>query len=99
MSNEVIAIYERGVLRPLRPLSLRERQKVRIYLIPENSEDEVENVISLLVAAGLVRPLERRVESPPDPVSPTEQKELARILGSVPGKPISQIAIEDRGPW
>jgi predicted DNA-binding antitoxin AbrB/MazE fold protein len=94
MADVVTAIYEKGVLKPLRPLSLRERQKVRIYLVPERDENEVERIVGLLVAAGLVRPIEKAVNPPPDPVSPAKRQELARILGRMPGKPLSEIAIE-----
>jgi predicted DNA-binding antitoxin AbrB/MazE fold protein len=42
MSETIIAIYEQGVLRPLQPLSLRERQTVRIQVLPGESIEETE---------------------------------------------------------
>ncbi|MEJ2554854.1 MAG: antitoxin family protein, partial [Anaerolineae bacterium] len=43
MTETVTAVYENGVLRPLRPLKLRERQTVRLQIVleePTESEDE-----------------------------------------------------------
>lgn len=97
MSEIVTAVYENGVLRPLRPLHLRERQTVRIQVLPEEAADEVEQVIQTLVAAGLLTPPPGHSEV--DPVSEEERRELAEILGRAPGKPLSEIIIEDRGEW
>ena len=38
MTEIVTAVYENGLLRPLEPLDLRERQRVRIQVLPENGE-------------------------------------------------------------
>jgi predicted DNA-binding antitoxin AbrB/MazE fold protein len=96
----VTAVYEKGVLRPLQPLDLEERQMVRIQVVPETvAEDEGEEMIRLLVAAGLMRPRPKRGTPPPDPVSEEERHELAERLGRAPGKPLSEIVIEDRGEW
>jgi len=94
----VTAVYEKGVLRPLQPLDLEEHQTVRIQVVPEEpAEDEGEAAIRVLVAAGLLTPPPRR--SDVDPVSEEERRELADRLGRAPGKPLSEIIIEDRGEW
>lgn len=98
MAETVQAIYEKGVLRPLRPLGLRERQLVRIQVQPEEvppDETEAEAAVRVLVAAGRLTP-------PPGhsmviPIPDEEYEELADRLGRAPGKPLSQIIIEDRG--
>jgi predicted DNA-binding antitoxin AbrB/MazE fold protein len=91
------AVYENGVLRPLRPLKLRERQTVRLQLLPEETEeDEGDAAVRILVAAGLMRPPERATP-PPDPVSEDERRRLAQRLAQAPGKPLSKLVIEDRG--
>jgi predicted DNA-binding antitoxin AbrB/MazE fold protein len=96
----VTAVYEKGVLRPLQPLDLEERQMVRIQVVPETvAEDEGEEMIRLLVAAGLMRPRPKKGTPPPDPVSEEERRELAERLGRAPGKPLSEIVIKDRGEW
>ncbi len=99
MSEIVTAVYENGVLRPLSSLNLRERQTVRIQVWPEKSADETEEAIQILVAAGLMRPPPVKNSLPSDPVSKEERRELAEILGQIPGKPLSEIIIEERGSW
>ena len=98
MTETVTAVYEKGVLRPLQPLDLQERQMVRIQVVSETvEEDEGEEMIRLLAAAGLMRPRPRIEPPPPDPVPEEERRELAERLGQAPGKPLSEIVIEDRG--
>jgi len=100
MAEIVTAVYERGVLRPLQPLNLRERQRVCIQVVPETTEeDEGEEMVRLLVAAGLMRPRPRTGTRPPDPVSAEERRALAERLGRASAKPLSEAVIEDRGEW
>ena len=69
-------------------------------VVPETAEEkEGEEMIRRLVAAGLMRPRQKRGTPPPDPVSEEERRELAERLGRAPGKPLSEIVIEDRGEW
>jgi len=98
MSEIVQAVYERGVLRPLDPLDLRERQRVRIQVWPEDMPEE-EEVLQVLIRAGLMRPQPRRVSPPPPPLSEAERQALADEVGRAPGKSMSDIVIEDRGEW
>jgi predicted DNA-binding antitoxin AbrB/MazE fold protein len=100
MAEIVTAVYENGVLRPLRPLSLRERQTVWLQIVqeePAEDENESEAAIRMLVEAGLLTPPPRRPDV--DPVSEQDRRELADRLGRAPGKPLSEIIIEDRGEW
>jgi predicted DNA-binding antitoxin AbrB/MazE fold protein len=99
MAEIVTAVYEKGVLRPLQPLNLRERQTVRLQIFPEEPDDKVEEVIQSLVTAGLMRPRPKRGTPPPDPVSEEERRRLADIMGRIPGKPLSEIIVEERGEW
>ncbi|MCK4315019.1 MAG: antitoxin family protein [Anaerolineae bacterium] len=104
MVEIVTAVYEKGMLRPLQPLNLRERQRVRIRVVPEDSDvskepvDDTDVLIQRLVAKGLMRPRPRG-PIPPDPVSAEERLRLADIMGQAPGKPLSEIIIEERGEW
>lgn len=104
MMEIVTAVYEKGMLRPLQPLNLRERQRVRIRVVPEDSDvseepvDDTDALIQRLVAKGLMRPRPRG-PIPPDPVSAEERLRLADLMGSAPGKPLSEIIIEERGEW
>jgi predicted DNA-binding antitoxin AbrB/MazE fold protein len=98
MAEIVTAVYENGILRPLHPLNLRERQTVRLQIVqeePAEDENESEAAIRMLVEAGLLTPPPRR--SDVDPVSEQDRRELADRLGRAPGKPLSEIIIEDRG--
>jgi predicted DNA-binding antitoxin AbrB/MazE fold protein len=98
MTETVKAVYENGVLRPLRPLKLRERQTVRLQIVPEELTDlEDEAAIRTLVQAGTLTPPPGR--SDVEPISEEERRELADRLGRAPGKPLSEIIIEDRGEW
>jgi predicted DNA-binding antitoxin AbrB/MazE fold protein len=104
MAEIVTAVYENGMLRPLQPLNLRERQTVRLQIVQEEpvvqeEPDEIEEVIQSLVASGLMRPRPNRGTPPPDPVSEEERRRLADIIGRAPGKPLSEIIIEERGEW
>jgi predicted DNA-binding antitoxin AbrB/MazE fold protein len=102
MSKIVTVVYEKGVLRPLRPLKLRESQRVRIQLLPDEPvsgrlSDDVKDVVNGLIAAGLMHAPAERDVIPPDPLSTEERKALAARLGRAPGKLISEMVIEDRG--
>ena len=97
MAETITAVYEKGVLRPLQPLNLREQQRVRIQVLPEQAEDEGEAAIRILVAAGLMQPPDRESPPPPDPVPEEERRALAERLALAPGKPLSEIVIEERG--
>lgn len=97
MSAIVRAVYEQGVLRPLHPLDLREQQRVRIQIWLEEASDE-EEIMRLLVGAGLMRPRPRH-DLPPLPLSDEERRALADRIGRAPGKPVSEIVIEERGEW
>ncbi|MBN1140104.1 MAG: hypothetical protein JXM73_26275, partial [Anaerolineae bacterium] len=63
--------------------------------LPLAAAIELEQIIQNRVAAGLACPPSRAV--PPDPVSEQERRALADKLGRAPGKPLSQIIIEERG--
>lgn len=98
MTETVTAVYENGMLRPLRPLKLREHQTVQLQIMPEGPiEGEDEAAVRILVEAGLLTPPPRRSEV--EPISEQERRELADRLGRAPGKPLSEIIIEDRGEW
>jgi predicted DNA-binding antitoxin AbrB/MazE fold protein len=97
MTEIITAIYENGVLRPLSPLPLQEHQTVRIQVLPEDSAAELKRITQSLATAGLITP-------PPcgsdlKPVSEEAWRELSEKLKAIPGKPLSEILIEERGEW
>ncbi len=98
MAEIVKAIYEKGVLRPLEPLELQERQLVRIQIQPEEVpqvENEAEAAVRALIEAGQLTPPPGH--SPILPMPDQEYEELADRLGSATGKPLSEVIIEERG--
>lgn len=96
MDSTLTAIYEDGVLRPLQPVPLRERQKVRIQLLPDEPDDAVDRVLQTLLASGaLTAP---SGHSDVKPMTDAKRRKLADRLGNLPGKPLSEIIIEERGP-
>jgi len=99
MTETVTAIYENGVLRPLRPLKLKERQRVQVRVIPSEDEDRREAILQFLIDDGLIQPLTTEELEMEDSVSEEERRQLADILGKAPGKPLSEIVIEERGDW
>ena len=55
MTETITAVYEKGMLRPLQPLHLREGQTVRINILPELASTD-DAAVRLLVEAGLLTP-------------------------------------------
>ncbi len=97
MPQSIIAVYEHGLLRPLEPLILPEKQKVRIQVEPEKQIDSIENVFQFLINMGWVTPPSG--QSKVKPISLQERNRVADILGKSAKKPVSQMIIEDRGEW
>lgn len=100
MSTVITATYENGMLRPEHPLNLEEHKTIRLrLLLDEEADDETTDPVQILVEAGLMRMPPDKDSIPPDPVSEAERRRIAEVLGRVPGKPLSEILIEDRGEW
>jgi predicted DNA-binding antitoxin AbrB/MazE fold protein len=103
----VTAVYENGVLRPMRRLNLREQQMVQIQIlsaepgdapgIEAEAERELRGILQSLEDAGLLAPLTGHAAE--EPITDQERRELAEELGRAPGKPLSEIILEDRGEW
>lgn len=102
MAQVITALYENGVLRPLLPLNLRERQRVQVQILPETptdvAADDSEAVLQRLMVKGLICPRPTG-PVPPPPLSDEALQRLADRLGQAPGKPLSEMVIEDRGEW
>lgn len=98
MSQIIQAVYEAGVLRPLKPLNLPEKQRVNIQIWAEEPESkaEREEILRLMIDAGLMRPSPKPGRQPA-PLYDRERRALAEQIGRIPGKSISDIVIEDRG--
>ena len=56
MSETITAIYEKGMLRPLLPLSLPEHTQVQIQIITPAKDTKRRRVHQALLDAGIIQP-------------------------------------------
>lgn len=105
MPETITAIYENGVLRPLSPLSLNDGETVQITIVAEVSQEELkgdrEKAIKLMDVRGLVGlPKKQGKLDRAELIKRAQQwRELMQKMEPLPGKPLSEMVIEDRGPW
>ena len=52
MQQNIMAVYEQGILRPLEPLMLPERYKVYIQIVPEPVINKGDEIVQFLVNMG-----------------------------------------------
>lgn len=105
MPETITAVYENGVLRPLSPLSFQDGETVQITIVAEVSPEELkgdrELAIKLMDVRGLMGvPNKQGKLDPAELIKRAQQwRELMKKMEPLPGKPVSEIVIEDRGPW
>ncbi len=101
MPETITAIYENGVLRPLSPLSLNDGETVQIKIVAEVSPEELkgdrEKAIKLMDVRKLMGLPTKQFKL--DAAAEQKRRELFEKLKGRVGKPLSEIVIEDRGPW
>jgi len=97
MSELVMAIYDQGLLRPLKPLNLTDHQAVVIQVLSEVVSNKNDQIIQLLIQSGLLTPPSG--SSKVKAVSTKERQRIADVLGKATTKPLSQVIIEERGEW
>ncbi|MBC6478795.1 MAG: ankyrin repeat domain-containing protein [Hormoscilla sp. GM7CHS1pb] len=93
----------RGMLQtpPLHPVSLSESEHVCLevrFRVPP-VEPETRQQIQTLLEKAAQQVKIRKPTGKVDPAVEAERHQLAEELGKIPGKPLSEIAIEQRGPW
>ncbi len=94
MGQAITAMYEKGVLRPLMPLRLKDRSLVQIQVIsePQTEEAEREEALQALLEAGVIRrhpPAPQRV-----PVDEGRLEAVRKALGAA--GPLSELIIAER---
>ena len=106
MPETITAIYENGVLRPLSPLSLNNGETVQITIVAEVSQEELKgdrekSMIKLMDVGRLVSlPKKQGKLDRAELIKRAQQwRELMQKMEPLPGKPLSEMVIEDRGPW
>jgi predicted DNA-binding antitoxin AbrB/MazE fold protein len=104
MPETITAIYENGVLRPLNPLSLNDGETVEITIVAEVSQEELkgahETAMMRMFGGEMRLPKKQGKLDRAELIKRAQQwRELMKKMESLPGKPLSEIVIEDRGPW
>lgn len=94
MSITITAIYEKGVLRPLTPLTLPEHSHVQLQIVEPSpaSEAERQHVRQVLIDAGIIRPRPATPSNPPVPEA--DLTTAAESLGTA--GPLSELIIAER---
>lgn len=94
MNETIIAVYERGVLRPLQPLELPDHACVQVKIIkqPSRIQKERRRVQRALLNAGVIGP-RTSVGSIPQ-VSEAQMDAASRSLAA--GGPLSELIIMER---
>jgi predicted DNA-binding antitoxin AbrB/MazE fold protein len=95
MTEAIRAIYENGVLRPLTPLNLSDRQTVWLTVSPEPFPQAIASLLQPLYNSGLLTPT---VASHLPPLSDADLEVMVRSI-QITGEPLSETMIEDRGEW
>jgi predicted DNA-binding antitoxin AbrB/MazE fold protein len=104
MPETITAIYENGVFRPLSPLSLNDGETVQITIVAEVSQPQNSIVLQReksmikMITEGQLVPLPTK-QFKLDAAAEQKRRELFEKLKGRVGKPLSEIVIEDRGPW
>lgn len=97
MAQSIIAVYEDGVLRPLEPLHIPEKQRVRVRVELEKQMHSQANILDFLLDVGWLKPPSGKTEITPVPL--VERNRVADILGQAAMKPVSEMIIDDRGEF
>jgi predicted DNA-binding antitoxin AbrB/MazE fold protein len=94
MGEMITAIYEKGILRPTRRLTLPERTRVglRIVVQYENETDERQKVRQALLDTGVIQP--HPSANIPSPVTEADLLAAAQTLGAA--GPLSTVILADR---
>lgn len=87
----VTAIYEKGVLRPLKPLSLADKEVVTIEILPQNEERLL--ILDLIAAQVLTAP---PGQTDSYFLSSEERMALADRVAKTAGRSVSEMIIQER---
>jgi predicted DNA-binding antitoxin AbrB/MazE fold protein len=98
MAEIIDVVYEKGVLRPLKPLSLREKQQLRVRILPDSDNSLVDQAFMELASEGVIT-LPTSLPDDEPPMTNSELRLLAREISAAAERPLSEIIIEERGEW
>ena len=95
----IVAVYENGMLRPTVPVSLCEGQTVRLRVVPSvapgGPKTDTIKVLQAAVDEGWLRLPPKQLSV--DPAYEKARRDRFEKLKGRPGKPLSEIIIEERG--
>lgn len=97
MTQIITAVYENGVLRPLKPLNLPEHKTVNLQILPDQAMEQFEAALRSLVDEGAISlPGGEDIE----PASTKERLQLAQYLTHI-NVSLSEKVIAERNeaPW
>ncbi|WP_293354154.1 MULTISPECIES: antitoxin family protein [unclassified Microcoleus] len=101
MPETIAAVYENGVFRPLSSVSFKDGETVQIQIVAEESSEELkddrEKAIKLMDLRKLMGLPTKQFKL--DAAAEQKRRELFEKLKGRVGKPLSEIVIDDRGPW
>ncbi len=101
MPETITAVYENGVFRPLSSVSFKDGETVQINIVADVSLEELkgdrEKAIELMDLRKLMGLPTKQFKL--DAAAEQKRHELFEKLKGRVGKPLSEIVIEDRGPW
>ena len=99
MGQTITAVYENGVLRPLKPLALPEHAQVELdirpLIAPADAAAQREQVRRALADAGLLASTTPVPEQKP-PLSAQERSALAQALAEAGVSPLSTAILDER---
>ena len=90
MSQIIMAVHEHGLLRPLEPLKLPERHKVRIKIVSEPVVDKGDEIIQFLAKMGLITPPSNPSRS--SSISKAERRKLSDAMVKNSKQTLSELA-------
>ena len=93
MSETITVIYEQGILRPLKPLTLPESARIEIQIVSRLPVSrEKDQVRQVLLDAGIIQS-----RTPTKPLQPISEELLAQAASALAeAGPLSELVIAER---
>lgn len=97
MPETIDATYKNGCFHPAQSLNLPDNESVRIIVVADEPDDQKDEMIRIMIDAGLIRSSRsERTKVPPNPVSEERRLEIAKKLGENQKQLLSETIISER---
>jgi len=93
--NSFQAIYDNGILRPLKPLKFQKGDIIRIQIIPESTDSEIMQTLQFLEDKNIIKPPPKKGINKLIPIE--KRQRISKVLGAASNNRLSEYVIEDRG--